>query len=256
MRVFFCVYAAMFLSLRCFVSHLRPTIPFRRAGVVFVACFCCMFLLYILFVHPQVYHSTSPHKEFRFLLPVLPIAHAYAGKAVSAFILSAKTKLGRAETAPGDELAQNLQDAADDNRRKAKEPRKASAEGAGTEESEGEAVARVRSTNSSTATSCRGRQGRRRRTVVAVGLACLHAPAAVYLSVWHQSGALSAVDAVARRVSAVASAREASASAGGGGEAVVVAVHFLMPCHSAPLHSHLHFRGVETALWSLDCSPK
>ncbi|CAN0454297.1 unnamed protein product, partial [Hapterophycus canaliculatus] len=36
-----------------------------------------------------VYHSTSPHKEFRFLLPVLPIAHVYAGRAVSALLASA-----------------------------------------------------------------------------------------------------------------------------------------------------------------------
>ncbi|CAN0343150.1 unnamed protein product, partial [Hapterophycus canaliculatus] len=107
-----------------------------------------------------------------------------------------------------------------------------------------------------------------------VALFALHVPAALYLSVWHQSGALSAVDAVARRVPGVAASKMAAtaAAADGGGLArapkasVDVSVHFLMPCHSAPLHSHLHFRGEggkggtdwsgKPSLWSLDCSPK
>lgn len=178
-----------------------------------------------------VYHSTSPHKEFRFLLPVLPIAHAYAGQAVSAFLATTATA--------GPAAASNRQ----------------------------------------------GLPPQRRRwwlgTAIAVALFVLHVPAAVYLSVWHQGGALAAVDAVAERVPAVVASKiaAAAAAAGDGGEAggtpplgkggddgdapSEVAVHFLMPCHSAPLHSHLHFRGSEgglwsgkPSLWSLDCSPK
>jgi hypothetical protein len=30
-------------------------------------------------------------------------------------------------------------------------------------------------------------------------------------------------------------------------------VHFLMPCHSAPLYSHLH---VDVPTWVLDCAPE
>lgn len=133
----------------------------------------------------------------------------------------------------------------------------------------------------------------------AAALFCLHMPAAIYLSVWHQSGALSAVDVVAERIPAIAETKIASCSraasggagvkdtlaaggesqaavmlvgevegdAGGGVVGVpgvgqrgcgsgVVVVDFLMPCHSAPLNSHLHFRDVETVLWSLDCSPE
>lgn len=111
-----------------------------------------------------------------------------------------------------------------------------------------------------------------RRAVVAATLACLHVPAAVYLSVWHQSGALSAVDAVAERIPAVAETRGLCASGLGGAEAggegggigdagqglarTEVEVHFLMPCHAAPLHTHLHFRDLRPTLWSLDCSPE
>ncbi|CBJ26381.1 Alpha-1,2-mannosyltransferase, family GT22 [Ectocarpus siliculosus] len=178
------------------------------------------------------YHSTSPHKEFRFLLPVLPIAHAYAGQAVSAFLATPATTAGPL--------------AASNRQRQGLPP-----------------------------------QGRRRRlgTAIAVALFVLHVPAAVYLSVWHQGGALAAVDAVAERVPAVVASKIAAAAAGDGWEAggaprlgkggddgdapSEVAVHFLMPCHSAPLHSHLHFRGSEgglwsgkPSLWSLDCSPK
>lgn len=163
---------------------------------------------------PPVYHSTSPHKEFRFLLPVLPIAHAYAGQAVSALLAAAGRPGGSSD--PGQ------------------------------------------------------RQQRQRRlgTVATVALFMLHVPAALYLSVWHQSGALSAVDAVAREIPAFVASKMAVAMAAGGEPSVDVSVHFLMPCHSAPLHSHLHFRGErggreggavwsgKPSLWSLDCSPK
>lgn len=125
-------------------------------------------------------------------------------------------------------------------------------------------------------------------------LFCLHVPAAIYLSVWHQSGALSAVDVVAERIPVIARTKIMSRSQSGGGggtEAILreerggpknldegvdvkatvgiqipegsteegdqkVMVHYLMPCHSAPLSTHLHFRGLETVLWSLDCSPE
>lgn len=104
----------------------------------------------------------------------------------------------------------------------------------------------------------------------------INAPIAIYLSVWHQSGALSAVDEVAKRIPAVAATNarctvgaytgKGTESAGKtaegngegeGGESVVadVVVHFLMPCHSTPFYSHLHFRDVNASLWSLDCSP-
>ncbi|CAN0302267.1 unnamed protein product, partial [Ectocarpus fasciculatus] len=152
-----------------------------------------------------VYHSTSPHKEFRFLLPVLPIAHAYAGQAVSAFLTPAAAA-GPASSSQGGFPPQ-----------------------------------------------------RRRRlgTAIAVALFFLHVPAAVYLSVWHQGGALAAVDAAARGGPRLGKGSDDGVAPS------EVAVHFLMPCHSAPLHSHLHFRGSEggvwsgkPSLWSLDCSPK
>ncbi|CAN0524582.1 unnamed protein product, partial [Ectocarpus sp. 12 AP-2014] len=106
-----------------------------------------------------VYHSTSPHKEFRFLLPVLPIAHAYAGQAVSAFLATPATAAG----APAASSRQVLP------------PQR--------------------------------RRRRRLGTAIAVALFVLHVPAAVYLSVWHQGGALAAVDAVAERVPAVVASK-------------------------------------------------
>lgn len=170
-----------------------------------------------------VYHSSSPHKEFRFLLPVLPIAHAYAGWAVSTFIARAVPASKSTSSRSSDHPAR---------------PEK---------------------------------RQQLRRAITAVGLLFLHVPAAIYLSVWHQSGALSAVDAVARRIPALVASKLSGWTGLSGpcfqlppweGRELVV-VHFLMPCHSAPLHSHLHFRGSEgeiwsgkPSLWSLDCSPK
>lgn len=34
-----------------------------------------------------------------------------------------------------------------------------------------------------------------------------------------------------------------------------VSVHYLMDCHSTPLYSHLHVKGVNVKAWHLDCSP-
>eukprot|EP00752_Nemacystus_decipiens_P002501 g2350.t1 len=176
------------------------------------------------------YHSSSPHKEFRFLLPILPIAHAYAGWAVSTFVGSAVRPASKSTSS-------------------SRSP---------------DLAARARAE----------RQQLRRAKTTAVGLFLLHVPVAIYLSVWHQSGALSAVDVVAGRIPALVAPKLArwTASAGGSdpllpsqGGAIpeLVVVHFLMPCHSAPLHSHLHFRGSEggvwsgkPSLWSLDCSPR
>eukprot|EP00903_Cladosiphon_okamuranus_P015163 g14021.t1 len=176
-----------------------------------------------------VYHSSSPHKEFRFLLPVLPIAHAYAGWAVSALIAR--------PSPPSSKSSSNCS-----------------------------------SPSSLDLARAQKRQREGRSSTIAAALFFLHVPAAIYLSVWHQSGALSAVDAVAKRIPALASAPElAGSSTASGlcfqprseGKREVVTVHFLMPCHSAPLHSHLHFRGSEgglwsgkMSLWSLDCSPR
>lgn len=221
----------------------------------------------ILLTCRAVYHSTSPHKEFRFLLPVLPIAHAYAGQAVSAF-LAARDDSGKAsrpatrstDTAiPITEIATKEKAAGTSVLRKTEKTRE--------------------SASATTAASSRGTLGNRKRlrVLIAGALTVLHVPAAIYLSVWHQSGALSAVDAVALRIPDLVLAKQAEGDprgrAGkeresqgdigdgdgvydGDGGKVVVAVHFLMPCHATPLHSHLHFRGLEIALWSLDCSPK
>jgi GPI mannosyltransferase 3 len=34
-----------------------------------------------------------------------------------------------------------------------------------------------------------------------------------------------------------------------------ITVHYLLSCHSTPLYSHLHVRGVHIQAWHLDCSP-
>lgn len=193
-----------------------------------------------------VYHSTSPHKEFRFLLPVLPIAHASAGRAVAGAL---SRKFGRKET---------------------------------------ESDKAVKTNKPAEANPDHVRSRRKWRKGIAATMFFLHVPAALYLSIWHQSGALSAVDVVARKIPLMAltkgscrageedsTAGKKSAELGGdaeegrrlglleeelnvrlGARAAAVIVHFLMPCHSAPLHSHLHFRYFDTELWSLDCSPE
>lgn len=188
---------------------------------------------------------------------MLPIAHAFAGQAVSA-LLSSKS----------DEVAIKKKNDGDNDK-------------------DGEHHDLTTSASQSRSQRCR------RRAIAVAALFCLHVPAAIYLSVWHQSGALSAVDIAAEKIPAIARTKIMASSrggSGGGGEAISaeeggaekldgeadgeavvgirmpdggagegepeVVVHFLMPCHSAPLNSHLHFRGLETALWSLDCSPE
>lgn len=172
-----------------------------------------------------VYHSTSPHKEFRFLLPVLPIAHAYAGQAVASWVGARVVDDGNAENAS-----------------------------LTTTKPQGERIVTSSgSTKVDSAGSSLTRRRRQGRAVIVAGLLfVLHVPAAVYLSVWHQSGALAAVDSVANRIAALSAAGGANAGEGRGR----VTVHFLIPCHAAPLHSHLHFRDIETELQFLDCSPK
>ncbi|CAM9301770.1 unnamed protein product [Choristocarpus tenellus] len=171
-----------------------------------------------------VCHSFSPHKEFRFLLPILPLAHALAGEATWSFLT-------------------------------------------------GRAKRRVESS----AANKQGMQGRGRYGAMAtvLVLVSLHVPTAIYLSTVHQRGPLAAVEAVARRLLAVEAGRtevgwdganemsdkgevpQDGSRNGGGveGERTRLSVHFLMPCHSTPLHSHLHLQGRELELLSLDCSP-
>lgn len=182
-----------------------------------------------------VYHSASPHKEFRFLMPVLPVAHAYAGQAVWSY-LQGRDKRDGVEN------------------RRAGTPQRSPErheEGSGEKPQAGANLASAKQAVSWP----RGR----RRLAIAAAIICLHAPAALYLSVWHQRGTLAAVDIVAGIMPGLAKAakleaREVKGEQGTGNGPV--RVHFLMPCHAAPLHSHLHFRRIDVDLWSLDCSPE
>lgn len=248
---------------------------------------------------------------------MLPIAHAFAGAAVSNIFLGSSRTHDEATRRKknGDDCGNNTKsndNNSDDNdddaglssRAVTRSQSRAATAGAATRRLQPQA--RSQSQAQSCPPSLPPPSGNSRRLVpsAAAGLAaaalfCLHVPAAIYLSVWHQSGALAAVDVVAERIPAIAETKIAScsrAAAGGpGGKDAVavggeiqaavelvgevegdtgaggvsvpgveerecgcgaVVVDFLMPCHSAPLNSHLHFRDVETVLWSLDCSPE
>ena len=198
-----------------------------------------------------VYHSTSPHKEFRFLLPILPIAHAYAGQAVSGFLAAKSSGKGKGPAeSPNDFTGASRGSAKVESAHQGN----ASVIGATKRVVKPPSRAMGGGSSSCSRTDDRGRW----RAAITAALFLLHAPAAIYLSVWHQSGALSAIDVVANRVPALALAKVGTEGSDlkRKGKGAAVAVHFLMPCHSAPLHSHLHFRDLETSLWSLDCSPK
>jgi phosphatidylinositol glycan class B len=122
-------------------------------------------------------HSLSPHKEFRFLLPILPLANIYAG-------LGLQWVSARFFSRP--------------------------------------------------AWAC-------------AIFFLLHGPLALYLSTVHQRGPLAIMDVLRREL----------ISTQGNGTAVV-SVHFIMPCHSTPLHSHLHVPLMlegRLSLRTLDCSP-
>lgn len=95
--------------------------------------------------------------------------------------------------------------------------------------------------------------------VAALVLVLSGALPAYYFSRWHQAGPIAAVEALARTATdrASSSLRDGSvhgASAASGSDAFVVDVDFLMPCHSAPLYSHVHV-GAPVRLSTLDCSP-
>eukprot|EP00639_Heterosigma_akashiwo_P017673 CAMPEP_0206395236 /NCGR_PEP_ID=MMETSP0294-20121207/21939_1 /ASSEMBLY_ACC=CAM_ASM_000327 /TAXON_ID=39354 /ORGANISM="Heterosigma akashiwo, Strain CCMP2393" /LENGTH=184 /DNA_ID=CAMNT_0053849477 /DNA_START=39 /DNA_END=590 /DNA_ORIENTATION=+ len=85
-----------------------------------------------------------------------------------------------------------------------------------------------------------------------------------YFATTHQRGPLAAVEALRpllrRALYPPPHVAVAAAAAGGGGGDARVA--FWMPCHSTPLHSHLHFPGpppaaaITTGFLTLDCTPR
>lgn len=75
-----------------------------------------------------------------------------------------------------------------------------------------------------------------------IGLFLVVNPAAfLYLGMIHQRAPIDINKAIVHRI-----------QKGGKDD---ITVHYLMPCHSTPLYSHLHVRGVHVKAWHLDCSP-
>ncbi|CAM9552462.1 unnamed protein product, partial [Discosporangium mesarthrocarpum] len=187
-------------------------------------------------------HSLTPHKELRFLLPIVPLSHILAGGATRTIIIYWR----------------------------------GSGQGKRCNRSTGEATPNVPGGGGADAPRRGlGSLGGCLPMVIVAGILVIHVPAALYLSTIHQRGPLAAVEAVARLLPAAVAAggigvgtegtgfsrspgrvgMRGTGGEGGRGMGAGVSVHFLMPCHSTPLHSHLHFQEINPSLWSLDCSP-
>ncbi|CAM9736986.1 unnamed protein product [Chrysoparadoxa australica] len=152
-------------------------------------------------------HSTSLHKELRFLMPVIPIANVYAGYALAG------------STAPPPSFSACFDRAS------------------------WQALKMPAHLPSKTV-----------QRVVLLSLIALNLPVALYLSLVHQRGPLAIADALQQELSAVTRARSKAAHE----PSSRLAIHFLMPCHSTPYYSHVHFPELKGGidLWQLDCSPQ
>jgi phosphatidylinositol glycan class B len=133
--------------------------------------------LWIVIIPYILLHSISAHKEFRFLLPILPLLCIVAGHTLSEQLDAVKY------------------------------PRR-----------------------------------KLLRIVVIVVFLVANSIAFLYLGVIHQRAPLDVNQAIVRRIQQV-------------GNTDIISVHYLMGCHSTPLYSHLHVRGVQVDAWHLDCSP-
>eukprot|EP00850_Spirogloea_muscicola_P022504 SM000298S10958 [mRNA] locus=s298:46730:52180:- [translate_table: standard] len=161
-------------------------------------------------------YSPLPHKEFRFVLPVLPLAITYAGHALA--LLEARS------WAAAGEWRQDAGAAA------AAEPqaRPALTTEAGIRKSDGSPAQRP---------SAGARLWSRPFATCVAALFATQIIPGLYFSVVHQRGSIVVMDYLSREA----------------GAGRVAAVTFLMPCHSTPFYSHRH-RNVP--MHYLDCSPR
>lgn len=126
-----------------------------------------------------ILHSFSEHKEFRFLLPVLPLICLLAGNAMVELLK------GRAKTLS--------------------------------------------------------------KALIIVVVCLLNYPHLIYLSTFHQRGAIATNELLAAIMRDKVQEDKSNNR---------FSVHYLMGCHSAPVYSHLHATNVFVNVWYLDCSPE
>jgi phosphatidylinositol glycan class B len=126
-----------------------------------------------------ILHSFSEHKEFRFLLPVLPLMCLLAGHAIAELLKGRAKSLSKA--------------------------------------------------------------------VIIVVVCLLNYPHLIYLSTFHQRGAIATNELLAAIMRDKVQEDESNN---------YFSVHYLMGCHSAPVYSHLHSTNVLVNAWYLDCSPE
>eukprot|EP00850_Spirogloea_muscicola_P018611 SM000172S03084 [mRNA] locus=s172:193184:196341:+ [translate_table: standard] len=161
-------------------------------------------------------YSPLAHKEFRFVLPVLPLAIMYAGHALAVLEARSWTAAGRRRQDAGAAAAAELQ------------ARPALTTEAGTVKSDGSSVQRL---------PAGPHFWSRPFAACVAALFATQIIPGLYFSVVHQRGSVVVMDYLSREA----------------GAGRVAAVTFLMPCHSTPFYSHLH-RNVPMNY--LDCSPR
>ena len=187
-------------------------------------------------------HSALPHKEFRFLLPVVPLALCYAGKGLQT-LASGQSPEAASRRRSGRKPGAKAELKEDSSGKQREEGLRHGPTGVG----RGHWGARWCDRWTLAVWGQGGVTGGRwvarwcDKWTLAVGVvAGTQFVAAMYLSLVHQRGAVDVIKWIAAQ--AQATSRHADPS-----------VLFLMPCHSTPLYSEIHR---EIRVRSLDCAPR
>lgn len=171
-----------------------------------------------------ILHSISAHKEFRFILPVLPFICILSGRTLSELLAhSSQQEITTTHQHP-------------------------------------HANYDINQKSKITAMKVKNwwiQLSKRRRTwIVIVLFILLNFPHLLFLCLVHQTGPISINKAIVKRMTQEkAKLDNPRSSTTTPPQTRRTSVHYLMGCHSAPVYSHLHIPSIIFDVWTLDCSP-
>lgn len=178
-------------------------------------------------------HSFSGHKEFRFILPILPCACVLASHAISVFELKdSLTENNHAELENNYNL--RTESSTPLGRQKLRQLRHVHM---------GETFFRSR------------------RFLIGLSF-FLNYSLLFYLCRFHQRASINVNEYISKNIQHDQTIRKSPLSTPLRASPDLYHIHYLVGCHSTPLHSHLHIRAFDSTnqirinAWTLDCSPE